>query len=316
MTLTALPRWQTSPVRAQPQTPTRVTPALLTPPPPGRVERNGFYGGLRLLWSAVVQFYSYHASHGRTVPSTPGFNLSYATNIPKQAGLSGSSAIVTATVSCLEALYGPQCVIPHAERPNVVLSAETALGITAGLQDRVIQTYGGCMMMDFDAEYMRSHNNCGRYHRLPVAQLPRLWLVWGDNPGDSGTVHANIRARYDAGEPAVVQAMTAVAQLPLEGQEALLQGDTSKLAQLMTANFQLRRRMFGDAALGAFNVHMVQVASACGAGAKFTGSGGAVVALCPLGEAQEAQLQRDCAQAGLSFQLVTVHVPDPLPEAA
>ena len=250
------------------------------------------------------------------MPSTPGFNLSYATNVPKQAGLSGSSAIVTATVSCLEALYGPEFVIPHAERPNVVLAAETALGITAGLQDRVIQTYGGCMMMDFDAEYMRQHANCGRYDRLPAAQLPRLWLVWGDNPGDSGTVHANIRARYDAGEPAVVQAMTAVAQLPLEGKEALSAGDTAKLAQLMTANFQLRRRMFGDAALGAFNVHMVQVASACGAGAKFTGSGGAVVALCPLGEAQEAQLQRDCAQAGLSCQLVAVHVPDPLPEAA
>ena len=282
----------------------------------GRVERNGFYGGLRLLWSAVVQFYAYHAAKGRAVPPTPGFSASYTTTVPKQAGLSGSSAIVTACISCLEALYGKEFVIPHAERPNVVLSAETALAITAGLQDRVIQTYGGCMAMDFDGEYMRTHGNCGRYDRIPAELLPRLWLVWGDNPGDSGTVHANIRARYDAGEAGVVQAMSAVAELPLEGSEALVAKDYAKLAQLMNTNFQLRRRMFGDAALGAFNVHMVQVASSCGAGAKFTGSGGAVVALCPLGEAQEEQLQRDCAQAGLSCQLVKVHVPDPLPEAA
>ena len=249
------------------------------------------------------------------MPPGRGFRLSYITNIPKQAGLSGSSAIVTACVSCLEALFGPEFVIPHARRPNVVLAAETALGITAGLQDRVIQTYGGCMLMDFDKEYMRSHDNCGDYTRLPAHKLPRLWLIWGDNPGDSGAVHANVRQRYDAGDTDVIEAMNAVAMFPVFGKDAILTGDVHFLAKLMSNNFQRRRLMFGDAALGAFNLHMVEVASKCGAGAKFTGSGGAIVALCPHGEAQEAQLRQDCADARLNCELIRVHVPDPLPEA-
>jgi glucuronokinase len=49
--------------------------------------------------------------------------------------------------------------------------------------------------------------------------------------------------------------------------------------------------MFGDAALGALNLKMIEVARSVGAAAKFTGSGGAIVALCPQGEQQEQQLQ-------------------------
>ena len=49
--------------------------------------------------------------------------------------------------------------------------------------------------------------------------------------------------------------------------------------------------MFGDAALGALNLKMIEVARSVGAAAKFTGSGGAIVALCSQGEEQEQQLQ-------------------------
>ncbi len=35
------------------------------------------------------------------------------------------------------------------ERPGLVLRAEEELGITAGLQDRVVQVYGGVVYMDF-----------------------------------------------------------------------------------------------------------------------------------------------------------------------
>ncbi len=47
------------------------------------------------------------------------------------------------------------------ERPNLVLSVEEELGITAGLQDRVVQVYGGVVFMDFDREHMQAHG-CGR----------------------------------------------------------------------------------------------------------------------------------------------------------
>jgi glucuronokinase len=56
--------------------------------------------------------------------------------------------------------------------------------------------------------------------------------------------------------------------------------------------------MFGDAALGALNLDMVATARSVGAAAKFTGSGGAIVALCTQGGQQEARLKGGGAAAG------------------
>ena len=48
-------------------------------------------------------------------------------------------------------------------------------------------------------------------------------------------------------------------------------------ASLFARNFDGRRKLFGDAALGRDNIRMVEIARECGASAKFPGSGGAVV---------------------------------------
>jgi hypothetical protein len=46
-------------------------------------------------------------------------------------------------LSCLLRFYGVEAHFPVAGRPQLLLSAEAELGITAGLQDRVIQVGGG-----------------------------------------------------------------------------------------------------------------------------------------------------------------------------
>ncbi len=48
--------------------------------------------------------------------------------------------------------------------------------------------------------------------------------------------------------------------------------------------------MFGDEVLGATNLRMIEAVRSTGAAAKFTGSGGAVLAYCPEGEAQVQRL--------------------------
>ena len=121
-------------------------------------------------------------------------------------GLAGSSAIITATLQCLMGFYGlgPED-IPKPLQPSFVLSVEMdELFIQAGLQDRVvppirrpskagrrlplltrpasvsllrqIQTYEGCMFMDFDRELVEGRGY-GTYERLPTANLPFLWHV-------------------------------------------------------------------------------------------------------------------------------------------
>ena len=51
-----------------------------------------------------------------------------------------------------------------------MLWAEEELGITAGLQDRVVQVYGAVVYMDFAKELMQQHGH-GRYPSEPGSHL-------------------------------------------------------------------------------------------------------------------------------------------------
>ena len=64
-----------------------------------------------------------------------------------QTGLSGSSAIVCAALNCMLDFYKVRHLVKVEERPNLILEAEKELGIVAGLQDRVVQVYGGLVFM-------------------------------------------------------------------------------------------------------------------------------------------------------------------------
>src|SRR5581483_11209412 len=78
------------------------------------------------------------------------FSIRYRTTIPRQVGLAGSSAIIVATLRCLLEFYGVS--MPIEVQPTFVLQVEQLeLGITVGLQDRVIQAYEGLVYMDFGA---------------------------------------------------------------------------------------------------------------------------------------------------------------------
>ncbi|RLN23770.1 glucuronokinase 1-like [Panicum miliaceum] len=248
-----------------------------------RLQSEGYYGGVRLLMAICKVFYN-HCIQNNISLNAENFTLSYDTNIPRQAGLSGSSAIVCAALNCLLDFYDVRHLIKVELRPNLILDAEKELGIVAGLQDRVAQVYGGLVYMDFSKEHMDKLGH-GIYRPLDVNLLPPLFLIYAENPSDSGKE---------------------VAQLALDGRRALLQKDYTELARLMSRNFDLRREMFGDDVLGSVNIKMVEVARSVGASSKFTGSGGAVVALCPDGEAQVELLHKACQEAGFVVQQIKV----------
>ncbi|KAL4586230.1 hypothetical protein LXL04_010865 [Taraxacum kok-saghyz] len=228
------------------------------------------------------------------------FSLSYETNIPRQTGLSGSSAIVCAAFSCLVDFYKVRDKIGVEIRPQLILNAEKKLGIVAGLQDRVAQVYGGLVYMDFEKSKM---DECGHgiYTQLDTSLLPPLHLSYAENPSDSGKVHSTVRQRWLDGDKFIISSMEKVANLALEGKTALLEKDYVKFATLMNQNFDLRRRMFGDAALGGLNIEMVEVGRRVGAATKFTGSGGAVVAFCPEGPSQVKLLEKSSTHVSYPY---------------
>ena len=269
-----------------------------------RLDGGGYYGGVRLLL-AICRIFHNHCKHNGIALEDKNFTLSYDTNIPRQAGLSGSSAIVCAALSCLLDFYGVRDKIRVEVRPNLILNAEKELGIVAGLQDRVAQVYGGLVYMDFSQEHMDKLGH-GVYTPLDVDLLPPLYLIYAENPSDSGKVHSSVRQRWLDGDEFIISSMKEVAQLAYDGHNALLQKNYAELARLMNKNFDLRRKMFGDDALGELNIKMVEVARSIGAASKFTGSGGAVVALCPDGDAQAELLKTACQEAGFVVEQIEV----------
>lgn len=269
-----------------------------------RLQNEGYYGGVRLLMAICKVFYNHCIQHNISLKDQ-NFTLSYNTNIPRQAGLSGSSAIVCAALNCLTDFYNVRHLIQVEMRPNLILNAEKELGIVAGLQDRVAQVYGGLVYMDFSKEHMDKLGH-GIYTPLDVNLLPPLYLIYAENPSDSGKVHSTVRQRWLDGDEFIISSMKQVAQLALDGHKALLQKNYTELARLMNRNFDLRRQMFGDDVLGWVNIKMIEVARSVGAASKFTGSGGAVVALCPDGDAQVELLKTACQEAGFLVQQIKV----------
>ena len=140
-------------------------------------QKDGYYGMHRLFLATIKVFKQYCHSKDINLLKTPGFTVSYETNIPRQVGLSGSSAFVTGLLRLLMKYYDIEDVVLKWEQANLALAAEQEeLGISAGHQDRVIQTFGGCLFMDFDKSLMTSRGY-GAYVPIDTNLLPvGLWI--------------------------------------------------------------------------------------------------------------------------------------------
>lgn len=254
----------------------------------------GYYGGLRLLQAACKRFFEACAARGLAL-TAPNFTMRYDTDIPRQVGLAGSSAIIIATYRALLRWYGVEAQFSQAEFPGIALATEQEeLGITAGMQDRVIQTYGGVMYMDFDRALMESRGS-GRYERLDSRLLPPMYLAYVLDPSDSGKIHSDVRRRWNEGDPEVRHAMLTFAGFAETGRAALEAGDVGTFGSLMDQAFALRRKIFGDAVLGPDNLRMVELARAHDFPATTCGSGGAIVGV--LGDDRQNAGFADALQA-------------------
>lgn len=223
-------------------------------------------GPLALLWAATKRYAAERPELG-----TVGVRLALdRTTIPPGVGLAGSSAIVIAALRALGELFGDE--IAHPDLPSFALACEREeLGITAGLGDRVAQVYGGLVFLDLAKE------SGSKVEPLDATRLPDLFVAWRpDAQTDSGDVHGGMRARFAAGEPAVVETMREIAGLARAALGPLLSGDGSGLGILMERNLELRRSVYE---LDPRHTEIADCAQGLGSAVNFTGSGGAIVGL-------------------------------------
>ncbi|MDD5230665.1 MAG: GHMP kinase [Candidatus Marinimicrobia bacterium] len=239
-----------------------------------RIGSVGYYGGDRLIKAAIRKFFTY--CHENEIKlDYRNFSIRYNSSIPRQVGLGGSSAIITATMRALMKFF--KVSIPQEILPGLILAAEVEeLGINAGLQDRVIQVYEGCVYMDFNRAAMEKKKH-GVYTPLDKNKLPKLYLAYKTSLSKiSGRVLNDIKVRYERGDAEVVGTLLRIAELAEEGKIAIENGDEATLNRLIDANFDNRKKIMN---ISPSNQEMIDVARNCGASAKFAGSGGSIIGI-------------------------------------
>lgn len=238
------------------------------------VNLTGYYGAARLVKAAIKKFVEYCDQHSLKLNSK-NFTVRYHSSIPRQIGLAGSSAIITATFRALMQFYNVK--IPREILPSIILAAESEeLGINAGLQDRVIQVYEGCVYMDFEKSFLEQ-NGFGKYLSIDPKLLPNLYIAYKTDLGKiSGTVLNTIRSRYNAGEQKVIDTLLEISSLADKGRDAIQKKDYKRLFEMINRNFDLRASIME---INDSNKQLIEVARSSGASAKFTGSGGSIIGM-------------------------------------
>lgn len=234
----------------------------------------GYYGGIRLMKAAIKRFHHHFELEKREL-HRKNFTISYRTDIPRLVGMSGSSAIVTATMRALMEFYKVE--IPKHILPTIVLSVERdELGINAGLQDRVIQAYEGIVYMDFDRAQVES-KGYGKYEELRPPKAPPIYVAFDPDRAEISDVpHRNLRELWNRGDEGVHAAMKKLAELTDAGKAALMSSNWDELGKIVDANYGVRQSIMN---IAPENHRMVETARKAGASAHFCGSGGAICGL-------------------------------------
>lgn len=267
---------------------------------------SGYYGGIRLIKAAIKKFYEL-CHEQQNCFEDKNFTISYDSNIPLRVGLAGSSAIITAVMKALMQFYAVE--IPEPVLANLVLSVETEeLGISAGLQDRVIQVYEDIVYMDFNRQHMEEYGH-GYYERLQPEALPNFYVAYSDDLSEGTEVfHNNIRQRYDDGDRQVYEAMREFGEITTQFRDAFLSGDLPAMHELINRNFNLRASLYH---LSKRNWELINCARNVGASSKFSGSGGAIVGIYD-DEAMFQRLERELKKirARVIRPVIFADVPD------
>ncbi len=211
-------------------------------------------------------------------------SIEVATTIPIQAGLAGSTAILTAMVVALRHWLGLPPLEKHLLAETVRVIELHYLEIQCGYQDQYMTVFGGLNVMDFrDKEFYRElkHEIFARVENLDgsVAELPMLLAHTGQRRV-SGHVLRPIRERWEQGDRAVREGYHRIAELARLGVRPLIERDWETVARYMNENHRIQQSL---GASGEVNDRMIEAALNGGAlAAKLAGAGGGgtILALC------------------------------------
>ncbi|MFX1251394.1 MAG: mevalonate kinase [Promethearchaeota archaeon] len=208
------------------------------------------------------------------------FTYSVNSNIPKQAGLAGSSAIIINLLNCLNKLYEyglDQRTIAH----YVTIIEHEVIGITAGPADRFVITLGGTKYMDFTSKDYKKY----LIEDVDLKSLP-LWIGIRTKNISSGDIHKFPYEAYPRNIE-LQQVIKRIMNCAVLGKKAIEEGDIQSLGNVMNKN-QTLTNLYGT--FGNPNKNVVlqrrideEILSFCNEngviGAKLGGSSGSLIIL-------------------------------------
>ncbi|TSC93571.1 MAG: glucuronokinase 1-like [Candidatus Berkelbacteria bacterium Athens1014_28] len=226
------------------------------------------------------------------------------TCIPRQRGLSGSSGMITAIIFALLKAHNAENELTVKELAQYVLKVENQLGVTAGLQDRILQAAYvfdpkiDAVFMDFGVESRRE--GCD-FSPLKLSDRKRMFssaLILSSQPSHSGKVHKPIVAKLRRRGKRIIRAFSELGEIGYHARNAFMTGDWFELGGMMTATAEKRIEIYGEEVLGPLNMAIVEACRAAGVYWNFTGSGGAVVAMLPEGDESFDRLKIEVEKRG------------------
>lgn len=196
-------------------------------------------------------------------------------NIPLQAGLSGSTSILSSVLNAVMTYLGETTHKYKVAEINRAIELNY-LKCHCGYQDAYMTTFGGLNYLDF-----RGKENYRKLNDEPYATVENLSHLVDEMPfviahtgikHHSGNFHKPLRERWMEGDQAVVNGYNEIMNIAREGKKALINGDWTELAYLMNKNHRIQDSLTSS---GEQNNLMIKVAKENGClAAKLAGAGG------------------------------------------
>ena len=209
--------------------------------------------------------------------STPGFRLDAFTDIPRQSGLAGSTALFAAILGALNDFLGRR-TNPYRIAETVRAAEFDIMKTLCGFQDAYMVVFGGMHFMDFRGKSVK----CNSADQSPYATMEPLHAFQPDGipvlvaftgvMHHSGQAHASLFDRYSSGDPEARCAAEEFANYARFAKRAILDREWDQLARYMNLNQELIRKVQPQ---NPANEKLIDAAMSAGAlAAKLAGAGG------------------------------------------
>jgi galactokinase/mevalonate kinase-like predicted kinase len=220
--------------------------------------------------------------------------VEWSTTIPRSSGVSGSTALLAATMACVlkikeqePDLNSPQGLAAFAELVRDIERNEA--GIMCGFQDAYMVVHGGLQFLNFAGKHPENPGPIGTLTAIN-SPLPFLLITTGVERL-SGSVHGPMAQRWLEGEPLVVDAMARLTELADEGLDAVLRGDWIALGNAMDENHSLIAALGGSGEPIDLLISQCKSHGAISAKLAGAGLGGTVIALTEDADGLEERLR-------------------------